>query len=498
MSRHALTSRPNILCFVTDQQRADHLGCYGNPDVQTPHIDALAAEGVRFTHAYVANPLCMPNRASLFTGMYPKAHGVRENGIGLSPELPTLPEVLRQQGYHTASFGKLHLVPYSIKRHTPPAPFEIYETPEYWQEHTDIPVPYYGFEQVYLTCGHGPYIFGHYKHEVGEEVHALLNIDRAAVTPSGVRESWKAAIPQSRHYNTLIADHTIEYLRTRDAEQPFFIWCSFPDPHHPYMPPAPYSEQYDPASITFAPARRAGELDDLPAYFRASHEGQITTGGLEGGAQISDADYREIFAHTYGMISMIDDQIGRVLAEIDRLGLRENTIVIFMSDHGDLMGDHWLINKGPYPFDGLLRVPLIWRVPSGKGGQVNESFVSAVDFVPTVLDAAGISPYAGIQGRSYLQPALGEPVRHRDHVYIEYDCSYLPDRLRHIRSEAFALTFYERAEAGLLFDLRSDPRELHNRWDDPALTEVREELLRQLLRDSVGADSWLPLKKGHA
>lgn len=491
--------RPNVLCIITDQQRADHLSCYGNPDVQTPHIDRLAREGMRFTRSYVANPLCMPNRSSLFTGMYPNAHGVRENGIGLDPRYPVLPGLLREAGYRTASFGKLHLVPYSIDRHTPPEAWEQYEAREYWEAHDSFPKPYYGFEQVYLTCGHGPYIFGDYVYDVGAAVHRLLSVEQALTPPTGAKESWKAAISPEQHYNTRIADKTIEFLQSHDGDQPFFAWCSFPDPHHPYMPPAPYCDQYEPGAITFDPARRDGELDDLPPYFRQSHTGEMRTGGLQGGAQMNDTHYREILAHTYGMISMVDDQVGRIMTTLRETGLLDNTIVIFMSDHGDLMGDHWLINKGPYLFDGLTRVPTIWRLPDGaNAGHVSETFVSAVDFAPTVLDFAGVVAPAGTQGESYRGVLTGEAAGLRDGAYIEYDSTYLSDRLRHLRTDRWALTVYSDNDYGLLYDLADDPRELHNRWSEPAYETVRQVLMTQLLRQQMHYTSWLPARKAHA
>ena len=164
------TSQPNILCFVTDQQRADHLGCYGNPDIQTPNIDRLAEEGVTFTQSFVANPVCMPNRASMFTGRYPKAHGVRENGNTLAPTETVLPEILRGVGYQTASFGKIHLAPFGMTRDQASAEYECYESREYWEQHNSLPLPYYGLEHVYLADGHGSYAYGHYKNDL-ERAH---------------------------------------------------------------------------------------------------------------------------------------------------------------------------------------------------------------------------------------------------------------------------------------------------------------------------------------
>lgn len=494
-----MPSRPNILCFITDQQRADHLSCYGNPDIQTPHIARLAAQGITCTEAYVANPVCMPNRASLFTGQYPKSHGVRENGMGLSPDTTTLPEMLRQNGYRTASFGKLHLKPYGIEPHNPAQLCETCETPEHWDNGHGLPQPYFGLESVYFTGGHGPYIFGDYMGDVGRETHALLRKEHALRTPSGAKESWKSAIPPEKHYTTRIADKTIEFIEAADTERPFFVWCSFPDPHHPYMPPAPYCDMYDPNAIRFAPARREGELAALPPYFAACHSGEQRVGGLTGGAQISEADYREILAHTYGMISLIDVNVGRVMDALEKRNFLENTVIVFMSDHGDMMGDHWLINKGPFPFRGLVRVPTIWRLPGAENaGHQTSAFVSAVDFLPTALDFAGVKVPHGVQGISYRDVLSGERPGIRDEIYIEYDETYLGDRLRHLRTDRWALTHFANSEYGLLFDLKNDPQELNNLWNSNNHFSVRQQLLLRLLDVTSQNDSWLPARWCHA
>ncbi len=494
-----MNTPPNVLCFITDQQRADHLGCYGNPIVQSPNIDRLAAQGSTFTASYVANPLCMPNRASLFTGMFPKAHGVRENGIALNQSHAVLPDLLRQAGYQTASFGKLHLTPFAIDLHTPLDEWESYETPDYWATHTHIPMPYYGLERLYYVGGHGPYTFGQYAQEVGPEAHKLLAQAAALTPPTGAKESWQAAIPEAQHYNTRIADRTIDFLKQRDPDRPFFAWCSFPDPHHPYMLPAPYCNQYDPATIPFNPARRESELDSLPPYFRQAHNGEIRVGGLQGGAQITNEHYQEILAHTYGMITMIDANIGRVMNALEDEELLDNTIVVFMSDHGDLMGDHWLINKGPFLFQGLVRVPTIWRVPGIKqNGAQPEAIISSVDFAPTILDFASVDVPPAMQGRSYKDVLTGEQPHHRDGAYIEYDSTYLGDRLRQLRTHEWAVTAYANSDHGLLYDLKRDPDELHNLWDDASHQQIKQNLLAQLLQQATRYDSWQPTKKAHA
>jgi arylsulfatase A-like enzyme len=496
------SSRPNIVCFITDQQRADHLGCYGNPDIQTPHIDRLAAEGIRFDESYVANPVCMPNRASLFTGRYPKTHRLRENGLTLSLNERTLPEVLQQNGYQTMAAGKIHLSPFDMRPGLADAPHECYEGHAYWDEHNEMPTPYYGLERVYFVGGHGSYCFGQYKNDLQREhpgVWEKLQKENAAEPPSGARESWKASIPEEHHYNTRIADHSIDFIEQRDTDNPFFLWCSFPDPHHPYGPPKPWCDMYDPEAIAFDPARREGEFDDLPPYFTPCREGRIGTGGLAGDLRkVTDDHFREIVAHTYGMISMVDRNIGRVMACLEAQGILDNTIVVFLSDHADLMGDHWLINKGPFLFRQLVRVPTVWRVPGGLSGAACNGLVSAVDFAPTLLDLASVEAPPGVQGTSYRGALTGEGYELTDAVYIEYDESYLDDRLRQIRTPNWALTWYAANDYGLLFDRREDPDELHNLWDAPQYREVKQHLLELLLRRTCAADDWLPEKKVHA
>lgn len=494
-------ARPNIICFVTDQHRADHLGCYGNAQVRTPSIDRLAAEGVTFTESYVANPVCMPDRASMFTGRYPKAHGVRENGHTLSTDEVILPEVLRSAGYQTISVGKIHLAPFDMKPELADHERELYESHRWWAEGGELPLPYYGLERVWLVDGHGPYAFGDYKRWLESEhpgKYAKLQPD-AALFRSGARQCWHTSIDESMHYNTYVADRSIEALLTRDPRRPFFLWCSFPDPHHPFSPPKPYCDWYDPDQVDFRPARREGEFDDLPSYFGKVFRGEMMTGGTRGNlSTISDRDYREIIALTYGMVSMVDVNVGRVMAALEEMALLDNTVVVFFSDHGDLMGDHWLINKGPFLYRGLVRVPTVWRVPGGVKGALSPEMVSTVDLCPTLLDLAGVPAPEGVQGSSYRDVLQGESAGGRDSVYIEYDESYLQDRLRQIRTRDFALTFFADSDRGMLFDLRRDPDELVNIWDDPAYRSTKRDLMCELLQFTVRADNRLPPKKVHA
>ena len=515
-----MPNRPNFLFLVSDQMRADHMRCAGNPVIRTPNLDRLAASGVRFTRAYVNNPLCMPGRATWFTGLTPRGHGVRTNGIRLDPRIPTVPGALAEAGYRTHSVGKLHLLPFSTPNGTDPDTLDPAEWPEsYWAWSTGkldaVPVPYYGLQSVELSVGHGAGTTGDYRRWLLErepKADALWSRQNGRPTPHGAEQAWHHSLPQKLYYNTWVADRTIGFLERQPQGEPFCCWCSFPDPHHPYTPPAPWDTMYEPAEVVM-PMRREGELDSLPEFYQRAYTEGISVSGRGGPTRMSDEQLREILALTYGMISQMDQQIGRVLDALERLGLRENTIVCFMSDHGDMMGDHWMMNKGPFHFDGLLRIPFIWSSPGLiPEGVEAAGLVSHLDFAPTVLDLAGVPipegetpakreadnelpPWPGI---SIARQLRGEAEALQDSVVVENDEDYLGLRLRTLVTETHKITAYPGKPFGELFDLQEDPGELRNLWDEPSHREVKRDLLIRLMERLVETDNRLPRRLGHA
>ena len=518
-----MAERPNFLLLMTDQQRADHLGYAGNRALQTPHLDDLAASGVHFTRAYVNNPLCMPSRSTLFTGLTPRSHGVRTNGIDLDPSIPTFTEALRQAGYRTYCSGKVHLRVHRVptgasEDDVDPADFPEAGTMWHSGRITSLPSPYYGLETTDFTGGHGPNVYGDYLQWLQAEhpgAEHLLRPEAGQPPRTGAEQCWTMALPAELHYNTWCADRTIAFLETaaeaRDG-QPFLAWCSFPDPHHPYCPPRPWDRAYALDDMP-PPIRRAGELDDLAPHFRRIFSKRLPLSGRVAATNIADDQLREIAALTYGMVSFVDEQVGRVLAALDRLGLREDTVVVFMADHGDMLGDHWLLNKGPFHFDGILRIPFIWSWPGRfPAGVQSDSLVSLLDFAPTILDLAGVPIPEGAvppipEAPDMLPPWPGQVLTHlldgearsvQDSLVVENDEDYLGLRLRTLVTDSYQLTVYPGQPYGELFDLKDDPGQLHNLWSRPQHAGLRRDLQALLLERLVLTDNRLPRRVAHA
>jgi len=482
-----MSSRPNILVFCVDQMQSFCLGCHDHPDVKTPNLDRLAGTGVDFRRGYCANSVCMPSRATMITGLTPRQHGCLTNGTCLPENVPTLPAVLARHGYRTHSVGKLHLQPFGAEPRTGAA--GSWESMKGWNSGAiqGLPEGYYGFQTTDYVGGHVSYCFGDYANwleKIQPGARALYTRDHAY---HSVQPAWRLAIPEELHYNNWIAHRTLDLLKGV-GEQPFFVWCSFPDPHSPFAACRPYSEEYDPAGLSLSPTW--AQADDSLAHLTAFRSRQHPP--------FSEASLRECMAQTYGMISHIDANVGRVLDYLEETGRDRDTIIVFTADHGEYLGSHHLLHKAVWPWEELIRIPFIWRVPGSvrSGNSRRDEVASHLDLVPTLLDYAGIDPRKldmrgeyqsdriGLPGRS-LRPFLsdGHDLEARPAV-MEYDEDWHPGptyRARTIVSDRFKLTFYPNAGGGLLCDLVDDPYETRNLWDSSAHRTVRAELTEQLL-----------------
>lgn len=509
--------RPNILFFVVDEMRADHMGCAGNAIVRTPHLDRLASEGACFPRAYCNNPICMPARTTMFTGLLPRDHGVWHNNMEFRGPLPLMPALLAEAGYITHSVGKLHLSRWlpgpEIEGDTARFP----EALKAWNEGRVRAVPpgYCGFQSVDFVGGHGHYVFGDYFEWLKTQVpdpRRALGPAGALEPPSGAPDCWKMGLPARLHYNRWIADRAIGLIeRAHDARRPFFLWCSFPDPHVPFAAPAPWCDMYRPEAMPL-PRRSEEEIGRLPPYYAGTMAGRIRPNNVRGG-RIPDAHWQEMLALTLGMISFVDAEIGRVLARLEALGLRGNTLIVFVSDHGDMMGDHWMMGKGPFMFEGCVRIPLIFSGPGIRAGRRPEGLACQIDLLPTVLDYAGVQapgeqrlamkdhPYLigqvvplRVWPGQNLRPVLeGRADRLREAVVIENDEPWVGLKIRTLVTDRHKLTMYAGQDFGELFDLAADPDELNNLWAEPAARGLRADLTARLLHEDTRLAPWTPV-----
>jgi arylsulfatase A-like enzyme len=509
----AATKRPNFLFFIADQLRADHLGCYGNPVVRTPNIDALARDGFVADRLYVASPICMPNRASLMTGRMPSLHGVRHNGIPLSLRATNFVELLRAAGYRTGLVGKSHLQ--NMTGNAPLWPSDSatrlacearaaeggrydQEWKPNWRDRPghDLDLPFYGFETVRLTIEHGDDIEGHYRRWLraqAPDCDRLIGPANAIPTPGlalyEARQAWRTRLPEALHPTRYCALMSEEFLAAAASEgRPFFLMCSFADPHHPFTPPGAYWDLHDPAAIALPPSFRAANRPP-------PHVAQLLSERDQGRAvkhtpqlfACTAREAKEAIALNYGSISFIDDAVGRVLARLEALGLAGDTVVVFTADHGDFMGDHQLLLKGPIHYRGLVTTPFIWRDPAGAARR-SAALASTIDIAPTILARAGVAAFNGIQGRSLAALMAGMAATHHDALVIEEEGQRrhmgFPDRIRmrSLVTPRHRLSLYDGAAWGELYDLEADPDEMVNLWDDPASAPVRAELVLHLAR----------------
>jgi arylsulfatase A-like enzyme len=285
----------------------------------------------------------------------------------------------------------------------------------------------------------------------------------------------------------------VEYLeayKAANCEKPFFLQCSFTDPHHPFTPPGEYFDLYKPEDVEL-PRSFYQPLEDATPQVR--HVRELLLRGerdIDVGFAyaVTEAEARQAIALTYGMIALIDDAVGRVLACLERLGLSENTVVVFTSDHGDFMGDHQLLLKGPLHYRGVVNVPFIWKDPASRTGSTCERLACSLDFVPTVLARAGLQPFHGIQGKNLLGLLSGDDAPLHSSVLVEEENQRnlfgrnAPPRARTLITEDCRISIYDETSWGELYDLGQDPEEMKNLWDDPASAGLKSTMLEQLAR----------------
>ncbi len=485
--------RPNILIITTDQQRRDTLSCYGSSFTSTPNLDRLAAEGVRENRAYCTNPVCTPSRVSLLTGQYPSRHGAWNVGVNYPENEFMVSHTFQEHGYQTHYVGKAHFQAFLADATQSREGHVAFK-----QGYGDWQGPYYGFETVELAPGHSNYgMSGHYGAWIrGQAGNDTVNSWEQITSQSKLNfgaQAYDSAMPVQYHNSVWTADRTIAFLRERNAEQPFFLAVGFQDPHHPHAVPTDFQDRVSPDAVPL-PDYQPGELEDKPPFFREAHQGLLDHSEVRGtypmAGQGSGFDYDRIpepdirlgRAYYYTLVRLIDQEVGRILAALDEMQLAENTLVIFTSDHGELLGDHGLWLKGPFHYEPLICVPLLMRLPSRiPAGQVTSELFSLADIAPTCLAAAGISDPEGMDGVNQLPMLEGKAKSLHQEVLVEFFDDPHGVRCKTIVTNDLKLTWYQGQTYGELYDLAADPHERTNCWDNPEYAQHKARLLSRLL-----------------
>ena len=465
-----MNQRPNILWYCTDQQRFDTIGALGNPFVRTPVVDQLVQDGVAFTHAYCQSPICTPSRSSFMSGLYPsRVHNTRNGNDTFPGWPPVITRLIADAGYTCGMVGKFHLQ--SSGKRTEP---RIDDGFSYWK-------------------------FSHAPRDDWEEGHDYADWIREQGGDLNALRSSEDRVPTELHQTTWASERSIEFIR-QPHDQPWLLNVNIYDPHPPFIPPRSYADQFDPNTMP-GPHFRESDLAAQARLADCDFQDEVKT-PEEHEAKLAQARY-------YAMIAQIDDQFARLLAVLEETGQRENTVIIFTSDHGESLGDHGLMYKGCRFYEGLVRVPLIFSWPGQIERDVrSDALVEMLDLSATLLELAGVDTPDYLQGASLMPILTGQANagHHRNFVRSEYFDALDPHftggsgtyATMH-RTRQHKLVIYHGKGVGELFDLESDPWEFNNLWDDPASAEVKHRLLAEsfdahvLLTTDVGSERIAPM-----
>lgn len=499
--------KPNILLITSDQQHWDTIGAL-NKEIKTPNLDRLAAEGTTFTRAYCPNPTCTPTRASIITGMYPSQHGAWTLGTKLQEDRHTVGEDFSQAGYQTALVGKAHFQPLKGTEEYPSLEsYPIMQDLDYWRSFSDT---FYGFKHAELTRPHTneAHIGQHYA--IWLEEKGCTNWRDYFLPPTGNMDpsiTYKWPIPEKYHYNTWIAERTNALLEQYQSnDESFFLWSSFFDPHPEYLVPEPWDTMYDPDQLT-VPSLVPGEHEQNPPHFAKTQEEnpdfsdlKETGYGIHGYTshlyygygdkfKLTEAHRKKLIAVYYGMISMMDKYIGQILDKLDELGLADNTIVVFTTDHGHFFGQHGLQAKGGFHYEDLIKLPFIVRYPNQvPAGKTSDAIQSLVDLAPTFLSFSGLDIPCQMSGVDQRDVWLGNKSQARDHAICEFRHEPTTIHQKTYVDQRYKITVYYNQTYGEIFDLQEDPGELRNLWNDPAAKDLKAELLLKYAWAELGKE----------
>ncbi len=432
----------NVIFLFDDQHNADCLSLMGHPIVKTPNLDRLGSNGVHFNNMYCCGAICGPSRTSFFTGTYLRTHGHYFNTGDMRRDIPSLVQILHENGYDTFQTGKNHLPP-KIADH---------------------------FDEMHTMS-----TYGNYLKAKGLPKDSFTGLEKKNFMAK------TSVLPEEEQDETWTADRAIDYLRSRtDKSNPFFMWVSFHRPHAPHTPPENYDDLYKPEDIPV-------DWDEYEAFenSRLQNRPMIEDFWKVGAVRHDPSIFQKAVCRYLALITLIDKNIGRILDTLKEQGLDQETIIVFSSDHGDWAGKYGQLGKNLPAYDPLLRIPFIWYDPkrAGDGGRCVNGLCSNVDFMPTLLDRLGLAIPETVQGESLLPHLEGFPLPQREAVFAETAME------KTIRTREWKLTYFVRhPQRGQLFKMGSNPDEITNFWDDPSYAHIKQDLLLKLLEWMVRSE----------
>ena len=460
-----MSSRPNILWICTDQQRFDTIWALGYDHAQTPHLDKLIGQGTTFNNAHCQSPVCAPSRASFLTGRYPRTTRCRQNGQSIPGDEVLVSKIFSDAGYRCGLAGKLHLASCSdgkVEKRTD----DGYD-PFHWSHH-----PQPDWEE------------NEYTKWLTEKGQDWFDLQGEKISPY-----VQIGPPAEFSQTTWCAEKTIDFIKKENGKPWFFSFNCF-DPHHPFDPPKEYLNQFNPDDMPL-PSVHADEADAKTTFQKLDRIWAHNTPGEFQVESMTEDDKRLVYAAYMAMVSLIDDQVGRILQALEESGQADDTLVVFMSDHGEMLGDHGIYFKGPHFYDCQMRVPLIMRWPNGgivENRRV-DGFVELVDLMPTFLEAAGLVIPSAVQGSSLLPLLIGGEENEfcREQVYAEYYNAWTHSEAygTMLRTKSWKVVVYHGTNQGELYDLMEDPDEFFNLWDSPVHAQRKQELVLKCFDASV-------------
>lgn len=454
--------RPNIILIMTDQQRYDTIQALGFPYMDTPNLDRLVEEGVALTNCFCTAPSCAPSRAALFTGGYPHSTGVFKN----ADKWPrTWVEDLAESGYHCVNIGKMHTYPYQAL---------------------------YGFHERYVVENKDRYLEGRYFFDEWDKaLHARGLPKPGRIMYRNLKDyrermgAFEWELPEDMHPDMFVGGMATWWIDRYPKTTPLFLQIGFPGPHPPYDPPFRYAEPYLKKDLPI-PVVSEKDLTSQPPPFLAlrKHNSEIDHDSVVFSLNPSQEQLHRLRAYYLANVTMIDEKIGEILQALEAKGYLENAVVIFTSDHGDCLGDHGHIQKWTM-YDEIVKMPaIIWSPGRFDGGQRLDNLYSQIDIGATILELADLQVPANMEAESLIPALEGRDTEGHKCVFAEHSRDAVlqeTEFMTMVRTKDWKLVHFLDEPFGQLFDLKNDPKEVNNLWDDPRYADQKEALMRVML-----------------